>query len=249
MGKKIGKYIFLALEMALMITIIVFQTLTITVNDDLVKNTPNIYPIVKWLYIISTLLAFIFSLICGIYSIKKTHIPAKERTHVLVIYLFVNLIADIFFNTLGTLAGFIVFIFSYLLIGIMIFRKKYELIIRGVAYVILVALALIIPKARNSLGIIGSIILATLLSNIVILLVQYAKTKDKSILILLISQFLALLSDLSMVGRSQLSNEIASNVFGYIVWITYILANSLIALAYVNKLNILRGKIHEQNQD
>ncbi len=247
MKKDFAKYIFLTIEVALMTTIIVFQTLTIMVNGDLVKNSPTIYPITKWLYVASTLVAFVFSFVYGVFYQRKYHVSLKERAHILVFYLFANLIADIFFNTLGTLSGFIVFIISYLLIAIMIFKKKYELIIRGAMYIVLISLSLIIPKARNPFGIVGSAILATLLSNIVILLIQYIKGKDKSIFLLLTAQFLALVSDLSMVGRSQLSNSVASNVFGYMVWMTYIFANSLIAITYVNRLSVLKKVYYEQN--
>lgn len=239
MKKRILSILFIVVEFIMMTLIVIYETLTLVVKNDWVKNTPSQYRMVPVLYVLTTAFSFLFVFAWFLYLLIKDKGNIKTKSNILVVYLFLTLVADLLFNLLSNnFYGYIPFLVSYLLIALFIYKDKYELIIRGCIYILFIVLSLSITKARNEKGIVGGLIVATLLSNVIILFVQYSKTHEKLTLILLVAQILALISDLSNLVRGQFnSDKVVNDIAAYLVWITYIGANSLIGIGYIESLN------------
>ncbi len=228
-----------------MVSIIVFQSLTIS-GGNVAKDMIIVYPFTKIFFISSTVTAFVFALIYLIHFRKKNScqniLPTPEngrnvsegRHNLIVLFLGIAAIADVLLNVLpDNTYGFIAFIAAYIVIGIFIYRKKYELIVRFAILFLLLIGVLVIDKFRTFKGAMQITACAMLMSNFIIVLINRFKFKVNYGSYLLTAMTLQLVSDIALFFRTAaLSMPVISNICSYMVWILYIAANVFFVLYY-----------------
>ena len=229
----------------LMISIIVFQSLTIN-SGNVAKDMIYVYPFTKIFFVSSTGIAFIFALVYLIHFKKGCHgetgravishsqNPTEYRQELIVFFLGIAAIADILLNALAdNTYGFIAFIVGYIVIGKFIYRRKYELILRLALLIILLIGVLVIDKFRTFKGAMQITACAMLISNFIIVMINHFKFKVSYGSYFIAAMTLQLISDIALFFRTAaLSMPIVSNICSYVVWIFYIAANVSFVLAY-----------------
>ena len=155
--------------------------------------------------------------------------------HLILLFLFFATIADVFFNTLDdNTYGFIAFIAAYAVIGAILYRKKYEWILRFGLIVFLLVGIYMVGRLKTVGFAIQVIACAMLTANFIILMINHFKYKNNYGSYFMTAMVLQLISDAALFFRTvTMSMPVASNICSYIVWITYIAANVCFVFAFV----------------
>jgi hypothetical protein len=220
-----------------MVVIIIFQTMTIS-GGNIAKDMINVYPFTRGILIATTSVAFIFALAYSIFR-RKDHrcacscLEQPPKMHLIVLFLFFASIADVLFNTLDdNTYGFIAFIAAYIVIGIILYRRKYELIVRSAILIFLIVGVWIIGRLSSVKFAIQLVACAMLTSNFIIAMINRFKFKINYGSYFMVAMLLQLISDAALFFRTvTLSMPVASNICSYVVWTLYIAANVLFVLS------------------
>lgn len=228
-----------------MVSIIIFQSLTIG-GGAVAKDMIIVYPFTKIFLVASTCTAFAYALVYLIYFrkrdsygknpsvIKNSKNVSDSKQDLIVLFLGIAATADVLLNTLAdNTYGFIAFIAAYIVIGIFLYRKKYELIVRFGILILLLIGVLVIDKFRTFKGIMQITACAMLMSNFIIVMINRFKFKVNYGSYFIAAMTLQLISDIALFFRTAaLSMPVISNICSYVVWIFYIAANVSFILYY-----------------
>lgn len=245
MKRYLPNYILLCIELAFMVSIIIFQSLTIS-GGNVAKDMIIVYPFTKIFLVASTCTAFVFALVYLIYFRKRGSCEKKpsvvgnikdasdSKQDLIVLFLGIAATADVLLNVLAdNTYGFIAFIAGYIVIGKFIYRRKYELILRLAILVLLLIGVVLIDKFRSFKGIMQITACAMLISNFIIIMINCFKFKVNYGSYFIAAMTLQLISDIALFFRTAaLSMPVISNICSYMVWIFYIAANVSFVMYY-----------------
>ena len=166
-------------------------------------------------------------------SDRSAVLEQPPKMHLIVLFLFLAAIADVLFNTLDdNTYGFIAFIAAYVVIGIILYRKKYELIVRSAILIFLIVGVWIIGRLSSVKFAIQLVACAMLTSNFIIAMINRFKFKINYGSYFMLAMLLQLIGDAALFFRTvTLSMPVASNICSYVVWTLYIAANVLFVLS------------------
>ncbi len=244
---KIFDYIFVLLEIIILGILVLFQIKTLVTCSDLVKYTQLYYPGAKickiflialpLLWIISYFISFIF---------EDKH-EIKDLKNLMVVYVLLGFIANMFTLTMEDypLINMIIFFVSYLLLGITLMKDLKELVVHAISIILFIALGLVVSSLRTPIGIVACLCASLLLSNLILTILKLINTKDKFYIYILLGVSFALISDLSIGLRTAISNNNLNNVVSMIVWPTYVIS----LVAFIFGYNIYHQGLEQKEKD
>ena len=227
-------YIFVLIEIIILGIMIIFQIKTITNCSDLVKYAQLYYPGVKICKIFLIGLPFLWIVSYFISHIIDDKHKIFDFKNLMVIYVLLGLIANIFTLAMENypIINMSIFLGSYLLLGFALIKDSKEIYIHVIALILFLALALVISSLRSPIGIIASLCAGLLVSNLILTIFKYVATKNKYYLYFLIGIAFALISDVSLGLRSVVSNNVLNNIVSFIVWPTYVISLIMLIFGY-----------------
>ncbi len=227
-------YIFVLLEVIILVIMFVFQIKTMVDCSDLVKYAHLYYPMVKICRLFVIGLPFLWIIAYFISHIIDDKHKLLDIKNLMVIYILIGLIANIFIfiDDNNSIINMSLFLGSYLLLCVILLKDVKELIIHAISLMLFLAISFFIPSLNNVSGVIASLCFGLLISNLILTIFKYIKTKDKYYLYMLFSILFALISDGCIGLRTILTNTVSNNIFSMIVWPTYVINLILFIFSY-----------------
>lgn len=226
--RKAFNIIYLVLEAALFLALLVFQILSM-VGGYRVYNQEGPYsPYIGAFQIGLTAVTFVFVL----YVFFAHKDKPRSLVDLAPLYALSILVADFFFSLSPyPLGGHIGFLCAYILFFVM--RKGHW--VEGLVTLVVGSIALVvfwlIGKLSLDIGL-DCFLGATLLCNVIMMWVRYGKKKERHILPLCIALTLLVLSDGSIAVRAFVTSFPANHIISMFVWPTYVAADVILAFAY-----------------
>ena len=231
MFKSKSSKIYLILELMLLMALISFEIVLFSKGLFVWDNTTNFSYYMRALKVSLTTISLVFVVITFIIN-KNKKISTLD---LLIIYFVFTVAADIIFS-FGSISylAHLFFFFAYIVFVFVRRGKWYEIFIPLTVGVIIFLILWLALSRDLIISLIDSLLGATLIFNMIMCYIKYAKTKEKFYLNFAIGTSFIFLSDLSIaIASLTQKNMVLANTIFMFNWPCYIVGNIFIVCNYM----------------
>lgn len=224
---KDTKYkIYILMEILLFALLLVFQIIYIANGNLLIDKSKNLIVPILILHVIITLGSFVYTLV--LYLTNKI----KMKENLFVVYFLFAFLSDIFFSFVKfNFLGHLGFVLAYLTFMFIRKAKLYEYIGIGL-FGVTANIVLLLLKKNSFIVAIDCFLAPILILNMIMMIINYIKKKNKGNLLLMYALILIFISDLSIALSVAFKTPILINIMCLITWPTYVIGCILINSYY-----------------
>ena len=227
-ASKIVGILYLCLEAALFLALIIFQCLAISGGYRIYNQEGPYAPYIGAFQIALTAVTFCF---VAFLFFSKGEKP-KTRVDLAPLYALSILVADVFFSfSPFPLGGHIGFLCAYIVFFVIRKGRWKEGLLALVGGSLALVVFWAIGKLSPNIGV-DCYLGAILICNAAMMWYRFGKKKEKHLLPICIALTLLLLSDGSIAVRAFVRSFPLNHVIAMIVWPTYVAADILLAISY-----------------